>query len=222
MMQSFIITLMERPDSVRHAQECAKSCSSFGIPAQLHPGFFLDAGNDFLQSKGISIRKNLIPRLIKKMSARGVVGCFASHFSLWEMCAAQTETYLILEEDALMVRKLPDYAFDGVLSLDPLLADRSDYLQAFWELQKQEIDEVSEDSLVYFNMTTDGESFRYMHGGYAYLIKPQAASRLVRATCERGYLAADVMINDATVPVSCVAKSVFLHRPRGYSLSRTV
>ena len=222
MMQGFIITVMERPDSVKHAHECAKSCSSFGITARLFPGFFLDAGPDFLQSKGISIRKNLIPRLVKKMSARGVVGCFASHLALWEMCAAQTETFLILEEDALMVRPLRDYAFDGVLKLDPLLADRDDYLQAFWEVQNRENDEVSEDALVYFDMTTDGETFHYMQGGYAYLIKPDAASALVRATYERGYLAADVMINDATVPISCVTKSIFLHRPRGYSLSRAV
>jgi GR25 family glycosyltransferase involved in LPS biosynthesis len=155
------------------------------------------------------------------MSRRGVVGCFASHFSIWEKCAAQSQTFLILEEDALMVRNLPSWAFEGVLNLDPLFHDRNDYREAFLTLQNyQGPDLVVPDNLVNFNMTTDGEHFHYMYGTYAYLITPKAAAKLVEATYERGYLAADVMINDRTVEVSRVTKSVFFHRPRSYSMSR--
>jgi GR25 family glycosyltransferase involved in LPS biosynthesis len=219
-MKSFVITVMERPDSITHAQACVQSCKSFGILAELHAAHFLDAGVNFLHSKGISIRNNLIPRLTKKMSGRGVIGCFASHYSLWEKCLAQSDNFLILEEDALMIRKMPEFFVDSVLNLDPLLHDQPEYLQSFWALQNQQDDRVIRDRNFYFDMTTDGEAFHYMYGAYAYLITPGAARTLVRAARERGYLAADVMVNDKTVAINCVTKSVFLHRPRDYSLSR--
>lgn len=220
-MKAFIVTVMEQPDSVKYAQECAQSCFSFGVQAELYAAFFLDAGIDFINSRGISIRKNLIPRLKIKMSGKGVIGCFASHYSLWERCATQDEMFLILEEDALMVRSMPRVPVRGVLNLDPLPADRPDYLQRFKLLQNSDEDGVTSSiGLMFFDMTTDGEAFHYMYGTYAYLITPLAAQALVKATQNRGYLAADVMINDATVAIDCVTKSVFLHRSRPYSLSR--
>jgi GR25 family glycosyltransferase involved in LPS biosynthesis len=52
-----------------------------------------------------------------KLSRPGVVGCFYSHYSLWEKCVQLGEPIMIFEDDVKFYREWRPVAFDGVLIL---------------------------------------------------------------------------------------------------------
>jgi glycosyl transferase family 25 len=54
---------------------------------------------------------------IGKLSRPGVVGCFYSHYSLWEKCVQLSEPIMIFEDDVKFYRGWYPVAFDGVLIL---------------------------------------------------------------------------------------------------------
>jgi GR25 family glycosyltransferase involved in LPS biosynthesis len=54
---------------------------------------------------------------VGKLSRPGVVGCFYSHYSLWEKCVQLNEPIMIFEDDVKFYRGWNPVAFDGVLIL---------------------------------------------------------------------------------------------------------
>jgi GR25 family glycosyltransferase involved in LPS biosynthesis len=54
---------------------------------------------------------------VGKLSRPGVVGCFYSHYSLWEKCVQLNEPIMIFEDDVKFYRGWYPVAFDGVLIL---------------------------------------------------------------------------------------------------------
>ena len=54
---------------------------------------------------------------INKLSRPGVVGCFYSHYRLWEKCLALNENIMIFEDDVKFFRGYEPVDFEGVLIL---------------------------------------------------------------------------------------------------------
>jgi GR25 family glycosyltransferase involved in LPS biosynthesis len=54
---------------------------------------------------------------IGKLSRPGVVGCFYSHYALWNKCIEVGEPIMIFEDDVKFYRKYEPVDFDGVLIL---------------------------------------------------------------------------------------------------------
>jgi len=54
---------------------------------------------------------------IGKLSRPGVIGCFYSHYGLWEKCVDLNEPIMIFEDDVKFYRKFEPVEFDGVLIL---------------------------------------------------------------------------------------------------------
>lgn len=52
-----------------------------------------------------------------KLSRPGVVGCFYSHYRLWEKCLALNENIMIFEDDVKFYRNYEPVEFEGVLIL---------------------------------------------------------------------------------------------------------
>jgi len=115
------------------------------------------------------------------MSLPGVIGCFDSHYRLWQHCVAINEPIMVFEDDARLVRPWIPVEFDQVLivatSHDKKLAKYSSYLYA-----------------------PDGEprACEYhqasMPGAAGYVIKPSAAKILVD-TYQNSFLPADNAMN---------------------------
>lgn len=53
----------------------------------------------------------------QKLSRPGVVGCFYSHYALWEKCVDLGEPIMIFEDDVKFYRKYKPVEFEGVLIL---------------------------------------------------------------------------------------------------------
>ena len=65
------------------------------------PGSKLDYAR--LLEMGFDTDKNWRDPILKRTLTWGEVGCFLSHYRLWEECADTGETILVLEDDAILL-----------------------------------------------------------------------------------------------------------------------
>lgn len=65
-----------------------------------------------------------------KMSRPGVVGCFYSHYALWEKCVELNEPIMIFEDDVKFFRGYHPVEFEGVLILS---LGKSSFLKEPWK-----------------------------------------------------------------------------------------
>jgi GR25 family glycosyltransferase involved in LPS biosynthesis len=103
-----------------------------------------------------------------------------SHFRLWEECVRLDEPILILEHDAVFIRALPDFEFDGICQVnDPRGATPRG---GWWS------DRMAERGPGVFPKTRVLEHPRPdgLAGNSAYVIKPWAAQELIGACRKYG------------------------------------
>ena len=99
-MKSYVITIMENPESVKAADRCIKSAAKYGITVEKFPAITPDKDPvSYARKKGIPVKG-----FEEKYSRfENCVSAFLSHFSLWEKCLNDNSTYMILEHDAYFV-----------------------------------------------------------------------------------------------------------------------
>ena len=71
---------------------------------------------EVLQGMGFDTDKNWRDPLLKRTLTKGEVGCFLSHYKLWEECADGDEPYLILEDDVFLNEEPQEPWLDGDLT----------------------------------------------------------------------------------------------------------
>jgi GR25 family glycosyltransferase involved in LPS biosynthesis len=116
----------------------------------------------------ITKRKLADAETIENMSRPGVIGCFYSHYKLWQKCRELDEPVMIFEDDVKLFRGYYPVEFEDVLILS---LGKSSYLE---EPQKT------------FLETPTGTPYAKpwhnfsMPGASGYLIKPHAAMALLK------------------------------------------
>jgi GR25 family glycosyltransferase involved in LPS biosynthesis len=105
---------------------------------------------------------------VGKLSRPGVVGCFYSHYALWQRCVDLKEPIMIFEDDVKFYRNYRPVEFDGVLILS---LGKSSFL--------------SEPQKTYLENPTDRPAARpwrnfSMPGASGYAITPDAALGLMK------------------------------------------
>lgn len=180
--KGYVIYLKEVEHTIPFAKEALVGCDLFGIEAELFEGYTPSRAEEKMARLGIK-PFSPGPKLYDiKNSKPGVRGCFMSHFSLWEMCAKQDETFCILEHDGRIIKEIPDIDFQDVLQLDP-------YKSKIPPEGPNDEPKIEDEEFIRKGVNT-------LNGAYAYLIKPHAAAKLVEATFEQGFTAADMHISD--------------------------
>jgi GR25 family glycosyltransferase involved in LPS biosynthesis len=123
-----------------------------------------------------------------KMSRPGVIGCFYSHYNLWQHCVELNEPIMIFEDDVKFYRGYHPVEFEGVLILS---LGKSSFLS---EPQKSYLE----------NPTGTPVARRWqnfsMPGASGYAIMPDAAKALVKFYRPYWY-PADNAINQFVVPM---------------------
>ena len=204
-MKAFIITLGSNQHSCDIAKECVIQAEKFGITVE-----FFDAinGKDFEEH----YEKTGIPRPRKKFKKGrvGVLGCFFSHYYLWKKCAEENVPFIILEHDGFFIKRLPENIlelFDDVLKLDRL----DPYSRDYNTLIEQEKDK----TLViekYYNSTAKNPAKvgtgNYLKGAYSYIIKPNAAKKLLDHIQNFSHVPADHQIGDLIVDIKTTVPTV--------------
>tara|TARA_R100001163_G_C5065310_1_gene203220 strand:+ start:1889 stop:2584 length:696 start_codon:yes stop_codon:yes gene_type:complete len=186
-----IIVLQSSEISKSMGAKCIAQAKQFGIEPQVFNGIH---GKD---APLILAQENLRQYKPKMKGGRlGVLGCFLSHYFLWNECVKVNEPYMILEHDAYMLRPLPKKVlkrFPDVLKLDSLDPYRDTY-NADLNAQSEEVR--------IWSLHERKEHGKYEHtrglysiGGYGYIIKPHAAEHIIHQAKLFGFRPADHQIH---------------------------
>jgi len=194
-MKAFIIRLEENSHSCDMAQDCFEQAVKFN----LEPIFFKAInGNDadlHYEQTGLFKKRKF------KKGRIGVLGCFFSHYYLWNKCIELDEAIIILEHDGYIIKSITDDILDTFE--DVLKLDRHDpYSKTYNEVILKEQD-YDLDVIKYINPTPKDPkklgTGNYFKGAYSYILKPQGAKKLVNWVKENGHLPADQQIGDWVV-----------------------
>jgi len=136
----------------------------------------------------ITERQAISEEHVGKLSRPGVVGCFYSHYSLWQKCVDLDEPIMIFEDDVKFYRGWNPVTFNGVLILS---LGKSSFL--------------SEPHKTYLENPTGNPQARTwrnfsMPGASGYAITPNAALRLIKFYKPYWY-PADNAINQYLTPI---------------------
>ena len=156
-MKSYVITIMDNPDSVRAAERCIASMPEYNV--QMFPAITPKNNPvEIAEQRGIPIDnfKEVYSRFENCLSA------FLSHNTLWQMCAKDKQEYQIFEHDAVAVTPIPKFInHNGCISLGK--PSYGKYRQPF---------------VLGVNSLT---SKKYFPGAHAYRIKPKAAVTILES-----------------------------------------
>lgn len=173
-MKSFIIHLSKIPSSLNTALKVKETLDSFELDNELFEGSY---GNE-VEKLFKDTNRVCHPHSFKGptcvyteeekngLSSPGVMGCFYSHFKLWQKCVELNEPIMVFEDDVLFTRTYYPVEFDDVLIT--VFGNRTKSAKYYHYLT---------------NPTGEPRAEAYwqasMPGTVGYAIKPNAAKRLV-------------------------------------------
>lgn len=174
-MKAFIIHLSKIECSRSTAVKVKESLDNFGITNELFEGSYGDETKKLFEEQG----RKCYPWGVKGpgrlyseeekegiASIPGILGCFYSHYRLWEKCVELNEPIMIFEDDVLFTRTYHPVNFQDVIILVLGNPQKSGKYMPF--LTNPEGEPRAED---YYQASLPGTP------GYA--IKPHAARKLV-------------------------------------------
>jgi GR25 family glycosyltransferase involved in LPS biosynthesis len=185
-MKAYIIILKGNEISEKYGKLCRKQAKINGLRLERFDGIDGNLAEEHFAKLNLFKHPNF-----SKNNRPGVLGCFLSHYYLWTMCMNSAEPYIIFEHDAYLIKKIPNDIEEKFI--DVLKLDRHDpYAKAYnvnIEADQQDIEYIE-----YKNLLIKKEAMatgEYMRGTYSYIIKPNAATKLISWIKEFGYLPAD-------------------------------
>jgi hypothetical protein len=115
---TYIITVKNHKTSEELSKRCQLSCLNVSMPYQVWDAF--DGTGDSIivpeHSKNETIVNSI--KITDHYMTRGEVACALSHISLWVRCAVIDKPIVILEHDAVMVKKFDTFdAFNSIIYL---------------------------------------------------------------------------------------------------------
>jgi GR25 family glycosyltransferase involved in LPS biosynthesis len=206
-MKSYIIRLQDHEFSSCMAQQCVDQAQKFGLTINLFDAVTGDQAQKIFDQDGI----HKYPHKLKRNTA-GVQGCAGSHYLLWKQCAADQVPYLVLEHDGYMIRPLPNVLekFDHVLKLDPMDPFSKSYDQDTVEDHGTEIRPYD----VGWGYKKKAAPYGgYFKGAWSYIIKPQAAERLIQAVRDNGWVPADKQFGQNLLELKTTVSTIFRIHP---------
>ena len=188
--KKLLITLTDRPASVRMAKRCIESAKQHGENHNLE---ILPEANK-LESRDFFIRHHLTWCWRERGDTLAAMSCFASHFKLWLRCMDLGDPVIVLKHNALFRAPIPTLKFRHVLILSgPRNATITSSVFA-----------ACEKGIVFY-------PHDFCFGLVAYAITPEGAHKLVKAAKEELLRPVDRFIRKELVSIlyytSCPLKT---------------
>ena len=171
MYNSYIICLSKIESSLTTALALKKQLEDFNMPVELFEGTYGNDAVDLVKNENRiyctdtydTIEEAL--RWEKKSSYPGVLGCFYSHYRLWQHCVALNEPIIVWEDDVVIKQPFVDVEWDEVLVLS------------------LGFEELSQPYLHLLNNNNNPQALQYVEqhvpGTTGYAITPLGASKLL-------------------------------------------
>lgn len=194
-MKGFVITKKDDTISESMADNCISSGFKYGIIIEKVFGVYNNI-LETLEKKGLFVN----PQAFKKVKTNGVIGCFLSHYQLWETCVELNEPIAIFEYDAEIINNINDSLLDTFTDYLNLDYTRHLYLKDI-EVYKSNLKPNSNSILTKeLTINMSGEGYKFMNrnhikGAFGYIIKPTGAIKLIAGIKKDGIIPADVALN---------------------------
>jgi glycosyl transferase family 25 len=194
-MKSYIIRLKDIETSMASAALVKQALDDFNMPAEYFDGTKGDYAREYYAQQkrvchpwGLKGPERLLSEEAKlDITRSGVIGCFDSHYRLWQLCVEKNEPIIVFEDDVMLIRPFFEVEWQDVLSV------------AFSHAKKMAKYINYLDNPIGLPMASPyGQSTMPGNGGYA--IKPHAAKVLVE-TYANTFLPADNAINQYLVKI---------------------
>tara|TARA_Y100000389_G_scaffold65541_1_gene61619 strand:- start:4309 stop:4992 length:684 start_codon:yes stop_codon:yes gene_type:complete len=197
-----------RLDKNEHSCQMAKECYDQAVLHGLSPSYFkaIDGNDAELHYKSSSV----FARRKMKKGRLGVIGCFFSHYYLWQECVQNNTPFVILEHDGYMLKPLPENildTFEDVLKLDRCDPFSNNYNNTLAEETDMPFAVEKYTNLHNKNPIKIGTG-NYFKGAYAYIIKPVGAKKIIDWISENGHVPADQQIGDWIVNTQTTVPSL--------------
>ena len=122
-MKSYIIHLSKIPASLTTALNVKEQLDSYGMESELFEGSYGNEVSELFKQQGRTCHPwtfkgpNRLLSLDEKigLSAPGVMGCFYSHYRLWQKCVELNEPIMVFEDDVIFTRPYIPVEWDDVL-----------------------------------------------------------------------------------------------------------
>lgn len=204
-MRAFVIVLKQSQLAQSISNEAVLAAEKHGVALEVYNAVLGYDSAELFDRYGID--KFLNYTIIDKP---GHQGCFLSHFELWLKCVALDEPIIVLEHDGIFIRDLPNDVLDH---FDEVL--RLDCFQAFVKGYHEKVTASLDRPIDYYRRPADYDyhsSGGYYVGAYGYIIKPQAAQKLINHAQQRGAVCTEAHLGLNIVDiVSTTATVVRLH-----------
>jgi glycosyl transferase family 25 len=180
------------------ANETIKSLEPFNIEYELFDGVVGREGIKILadHNKFPSVHIN------NRNWTDGTIGCLASHYLLWDKCSKQNEPFLVLEQDAIVVRD-PRELLDDIDKLchldatNPFDLDRENHFDFYNKQIELFIPGVGKypTNSFYGKKTSKVIPKGCFRGTYGYIITPKGAKDIIDWIDKHGLLPSDACLN---------------------------
>jgi GR25 family glycosyltransferase involved in LPS biosynthesis len=195
-MKSFIIHLSKIPASVNSALQLQQDLKSIDIDAELFEGTYGSDAKEIFRKEGRTIHPTsfkggaIDERYTHKSNRPGVMGCFYSHYRLWQKCVDLNTAICIFEDDVNIFRPLNFVEFEDVLILALGAVKRRKYIHFLKDPQGIPKAEEYENSS--------------MPGAVGYMITPAGAKKLLKCY-KQTFLPSDNAINTSVVDIKILS-----------------
>jgi GR25 family glycosyltransferase involved in LPS biosynthesis len=181
-VKAFVITLAGHPYSEAKAKRCIESAA--GVKVEIFPAVNRDNARATMLAHGLRwtwAKDNTAEDVCRYTGLKqrpygdllAKIGCAMSHVKLWQKCVHDSETYLILEHDAVFVRPFEPFEFRDICQInDPAGATPRGL---WWHTRMRDRGPgVFDKTKIFPDDVPDG-----LAGNSAYVIKPHAAQALL-------------------------------------------
>lgn len=176
---AYIITVKNNDLSEEYSNRCVESCRAIEMPYKIWDAF--DGTGDEIMAPFHSMNDNFIRslKITDHYLTKGEVACALSHISLWLHCASIDKPIVILEHDAVMVKKFSYHnAYNSIIYLGG-----REWADLNWPM------------LPIPPHASEGPNYHFICRAHAYSIDPVVAKNLLSHVLKFGICAPlDIMI----------------------------
>jgi GR25 family glycosyltransferase involved in LPS biosynthesis len=195
-MKAYVIGLTRIPSSFDSAIKVYSQLKDYGLETYFHEGTYGDEVEEIFAQEGrtlyhTSFKGNPVDDEYRALATRlGVMGCFYSHYRLWQHCTNINEPILIFEDDVIFERGWIPVEWEDVL----LVATGKSVYKTDWYADKL-YNPTGDPIAVWLNR-------KVMPGAVGYGLTPQGAGKLTEFY-KNCFLPADNAMNATVVKLQC-------------------
>ena len=176
---AYIITVKGNKSSEQYSARCQQSCIDVEMPYKVWDAY--DGTGDMIIPPN-HIKNDSIMNMLKitdHYMTRGEVACALSHISLWVHCAVIDKPIVILEHDAVMVKKFSSYdSYNSIVYLGG-----AEWAERGWKMHPIP------------PHASEGPNYLFICRAHAYAIDPVMAKNLLSHVIKMGICAPlDIMV----------------------------